>query len=776
MPSAEAATVEVEVTVQPPKMEARIGFDFETHRMGPNKVLPPAVCTSYVVHDLQGGQPPFSQIVSKFNEPELVAALETAFLDPGCETFLKIAHNAAFDLGVAAKNYPHLFPAIFKEVSEGRVHCTKVREKLLNLADTGDLEWENLPDGGRGKVGYSLTDLLKRYLPGSPVLQRLYREKSASDTWRVNFDVLERLPVDQWPEDARVYSLDDSEGVHSIWVMQENRRNKMIAEKGVDPFRVLTFRVAVDFCLMLCTDRGMCVDAAEKASIEAMLERELNSDRLALLLQHNILRPAQPARPHGKGAKAHVEGCKKKWKDENGAVHECGCPVKMTAGVPASINETILREYITKLAESNPEVEVKRTPPSATFPEGQLSFDAEFLEKNAHLDPVLMEYQHRQELQKLVSTELPRMNWEGKTTSVVHPCFDVLKRTGRTSSFSSDAYPSFNCQNVDPRARGMIVPRPGFLLVSIDFGAMELVTLGQQCLRLFGRSVMADKLRAGIDPHAFLGAQIAFQTNDAFRSCCMEDGFTDYDSIYKAFVALKKEPDGSEAKTFYVLYRTLAKPTGLGYPGGLAAKTMVAYAKATYGLDIDLDTAKNLQRVWKEVIDEAQPYLDWVKTQIDPHNPAKIIRDKATGEEKKISQHAYYSPMGMYRAGCDYCATANGFALQTPGAEGALLAFFNVTRACFDKSLGSILWGEYHNPVFVPTAFIHDEILAEVKEDEYMQQRLDAATKIMVDSFRVVCPDIPIKAQPVLMRRWNKSAEPVFNSTGQLVPWEPKEQ
>ena len=45
--------------------------------------------------------------------------------------------------------------------------------------------------------------------------------------------------------------------------------------------------------------------------------------------------------------------------------------------------------------------------------------------------------------------------------------------------------------------------------------------------------------------------------------------------------------------------------------------------------------------------------------------------------------------------------------------------------------------------------------------------------QIMVEQMRTCVPDVKVKAEPALMRRWYKQAEAVYNE-GKLVPWEPK--
>jgi len=169
---------------------------------------------------------------------------------------------------------------------------------------------------------------------------------------------------------------------------------------------------------------------------------------------------------------------------------------------------------------------------------------------------------------------------------------------------------------------------------------------------------------------------------------------------------------------------------------------------------VDLETAKRLRDIWFDTYPEMRPYFAWVTSDCkDPRNAEK---------------YAYVSPLGMYRAGASYCACANGAALQTPSAEGAKLAVFRVVRACYDPTLGSCLYG------CKPLAFIHDEIIVELPQDEFVHERANEVGRLMVEAMGEIMPDMTIKANPCLMERWNKDAEPVFDDKGRLTIWRPK--
>lgn len=703
-------------------MSKVVGFDYETELMAGQRLAPPVVCLSAVTDDA-------ASLYGRVEKDELEALQDTLF-DSSNLDYIRVAHNASFDLAVTVADRPELITSVFDLLKEDRLHCTIIREKLLNLVQYGHIDFIEMPDGSNYKVSYSLSSLMSFHfgIDISP-------DKKGDDAWRTNYVELADVPVEEYPQAARDYAVNDSKYSVMLWGLQEDRREEIKAKLGVDPFETLNFRCMADFSLYLMSCWGVRVDACEKAKIEAMLAEKLKPENLEHLLSEGILRPGVPPRPY-----------------KNKALNEDGTP-KMTAAKKESINKKALQEIVKRLCD-NHGIEVEMTSPSDTYPEGTVSTKADFIDRIAHLHPALEEYKMRQKLQKLVTTELPRMEWNGQTAPVIHPMYDVLKETGRTSSYASKMFPSFNCQNVDPRVRNCIVPRPGHYLFSIDYSQMELGTLAQRCIDLFGYSIMADKINKGYDLHAYLGSQIAKATDDEFGKKAPEDD----DECYLKFLKLKSSED-EEDKKFFKHYRTLAKPTGLGYPGGLGAETMTTYAKGGYGVSLTIEEAENLREVWLDTFKEMRDYFRYInKDCIDP-----VFSSPADGDF-----YCYTTPFGLYRPNCVYCAAANGVGLQSPSAEGAILSVINVVRASLDPALDSILYGNIR-----PILFIHDEIVGEVRISEYTTPSVREAARIMVESMRVVTPDVEPKAEPALMLRWDKSAEPVFDDSGSLIPWTP---
>jgi hypothetical protein len=651
-----------------------------------------------------------------------------------------VCANAAFDLAVLCRFIPEAIPIVFELLEKGLVEDVLLREKFLHLTAHGDLDFHRIYDDHgevitARKLEYGLGALSKYYLG-----KDRGNDKEASDAWRKYFSELEKINLEEWPAEAVKYVSEDAEDTWVIRELQEQERLKCWQNLGIDPFRAQAHRVKVAFSLHMMSIPGIAIDAEAKARVDAMLAEELRPEKMPNLIKLGILVPGKP-----ETTKTLKNGT-----------------IKTVKGTKDKISQTTLRALVKTWCEEN-KVEVQMTVPSEKNPDGQVSIGMEFFETNQKKHVVFQEYYDRQKLQKLVTTEMPRLqNEDGSTASVVHPSYDALKSTGRTSSFASSIYPSTNIQNVDPRARQCYVPRPGKKLMSVDYNQMELGTAAQVCFDLFGHSVLKDKINAGVDVHTYLGAQLAYHLNSDFKKS-IDDNIPEVtaDAIFEAFMKCKKSPDEAVRK-FFAHYRKFAKPTGLGYPGGLGAQTFIDYAWATYRIDVDLEMAKNLKQIWLSTFPEFDAYFKHLpvgnKDLIDPDS------------------FAYFSPMGMYRAGCNYCAVANGQALQTPSAEGATLAGFNLVRACYDSTQKSILLNTVR-----PIAFIHDEFLLEIDAGDgslgarkLRHEQAKEVARIMVDAMRVVTPDVTPRATPVLMDRWDKLAEPVYDKDGLLDVWRPE--
>ena len=97
-----------------------------------------------------------------------------------------------------------------------------------------------------------------------------------------------------------------------------------------------------------------------------------------------------------------------------------------------------LTDAVAPFALPEKRVKVLYSDKSKTKPFGQVSTKAEWFTDYAHLDPTLEQYQSRQDLQKMVTTDIPRLKIKGQLVRTCHPQYDAIKETSAaTSSFSA---------------------------------------------------------------------------------------------------------------------------------------------------------------------------------------------------------------------------------------------------------------------------------------------------------------------------------------------------
>lgn len=770
-----------------------IAIDTETFRISPAAVAPKVVCASFAELD-ENGQP--ETLLLGNGDPELPHMLEACFKDPEVRV---VWLYGAYDLACICATWPHLIPVVFESVAEGRHTDVSLREKLLALSSTGRLEDYEAPDGSTHRLSFDMATLGKKWLGKDRT-----EEKEDENGWRLNYDQLDGMRAEEYPPDAAEYASQDALDTLLIYYAQERDQEGRV-DYGV--IRTDAARTAFSFALQLATCWGVATDQEQVEKIAAIVQSELVPENLNLLVEQGILRPATPPREHARGAKDHVPGCPKK---------NCGCPPKMTAGTKPSICKENLKARVVqvcterklpiRLTDKGRMATRRRNLPLEQYRHTEhfefVSTDSETFDVVADLDPVLSQYQRRQMLVKIVDNQLPLL----REHAVVHGPYDFLKETGRTSSYGSDhkkplgekgnLYPAVQIQQV-PRmlhtqkrqvgtgqdgkpifeggepidVRACYRPRPGRTFIDVDFTSLELVCVAQTTWDLFKMSKHRELINAGIDCHAYLGAQIAFlfgadEYARAFQEAVRAES-TDPMVVCKTFMALKKaEGDHAEGwRAFYKHFRNMAKPVGLGFPGGLGPEKLSTAIAPQYGVVISVEEAKTLREIWHQTYPEMRPYFEWVNEQRDSYNET-IGFDEFT--EREIPGYCYRTPLGMIRRGASYCAAANGKAMQSPGAEGALIGFFELTRACYDWTRESILFGVR------PWAFVHDQALADTTEDRTTwHEQATEFSRLFCQGARKVFPDVNIQAEPMLTDVWSKKAEATFDESGRLIPWRP---
>lgn len=171
--------------MSPPR---RVTFDTETHRVQPGLNAPPLVVAA-----IKDGE----DIARLYTQEEAAEKFLDLVEDPDVElenTFI------SYDLGVMSANDPACIDGIFRKLDEGKVFDTTLMEALHDNA-RGLLFREA---NGTPFMRYSQLLLENRYLQVDRSEQ-----KEGDDAWRLRYHELDGIPLEQWPEDARQYPLND---------------------------------------------------------------------------------------------------------------------------------------------------------------------------------------------------------------------------------------------------------------------------------------------------------------------------------------------------------------------------------------------------------------------------------------------------------------------------------------------------------------------------------------------------------------------------------------
>ena len=341
-------------------------------------------------------------------------------------------------------------------------------------------------------------------------------------------------------------------------------------------------------------------------------------------------------------------------------------------------------------------------------------------------DPFLDEYFEYKHIEKLLSTYLndEHIGPDGR----VHPRFNVMVRTGRTSCSEP------NLQNV-PKAdklREIYVAPPDHVLAAIDYSQLELYTLAQHCYKVLGKSRLREYLNAGLDVHCLLaGRKLGIVTDD-----------NDYDGTEESRKKLKALLD--TIKIEYRKPRQHAKEGNFGFPGGLGEERFLSGCQAKGMIDMTIKDAEQLKEMWFKTFPEMKEYM----------RPTAC--PSLAGSNQQMYQAVTLT--GRLRRYCSFNSACN-YPFQGLAADGAKVALWQLYKAGFKV-----------------VNFIHDEVIVELPEDSAVEQ-LAVIEKIMADAMCEILPDMSrIKTESALMRRWYKEAEAVYDQSGKLTVWEPKEK
>jgi DNA polymerase-1 len=732
-------------------------LDLETHLMEQGILAPKIVCGSGARFDLDG------QVVGHFVDDWEGALAEARELleDPD---LVLVGANIAYDLGCLVAVDPTLLPVVFRAYGDARVYDALIAQ-ALDAISRGELYVE--PGTRQPMRG--------RYSLDACVRQTLGRDDAKDhDYWRKRYALLDPVPRAEWPEEARLYPVDDAKNTLELAGAQ-------VAGGGLGgapgPHRNLgdlPAQVETAFDLHLGAIWGFRTDRGRTARLRARSE-EAHRKFIEKFHALGLVKPRDKA-------------SKKKQKGELAIDRQ-------------AVKRAVVRAYATGPTEVGPCARCiggKLLSPKSGKPVncdacdgtgldidssgaprtdgGGVSADRDALLESGDEDLMAL---GDNEAEKILDTYLPFLESGVDRPISLRP--NVLVASGRTS------YDGLI--QLLPREGGVrecIVARPGYVFCSVDYAALELCTLAQVCLWVLGRSTMADTINATGDPgmlHTALAAQLA--------GCTTEEMVGRLKNSDKAVALMAKRyrhaakagnfgfPGGMGAYKFVLSKRkknegSTEAPDGLRYPGirfclllGGAERCgvekfsqpdrngnpMPPICRACFEQVNDV-LRPAWFRQWDDIGPTSKPgtYFAWVQDRIG---------EWGDGELPCFGTH-------RVRGGLDFTnGSNNGF--QALAADGAKNALRKLVRECYLDEC-SPLWGT--RPIF----FVHDEIVAEIPEERAALAGPRMA-EVMVAAMREYVEDVIVKAEPALMHHWVKIAEPAYvGSDGSLnekgKPWD----
>jgi DNA polymerase-1 len=310
-----------------------------------------------------------------------------------------------------------------------------------------------------------------------------------------------------------------------------------------------------------------------------------------------------------------------------------------------------------------------------------------------------------------------------------------LADTGRTTSSGSDDIPGYtNLQNVktDAGVRECFIADDyeGIrgVLLNADYNGLELCTIAQACMSLFGRSKMAEMLRSGADPHCAVAAEILSRS---------------YEETVKTW-----EAEGKKNSDVYNA-RQCGKIANFGMAGGAGAAAVEDYARSTYGVRMmkhngqrSCACAECLKEKWFKAFPEMRDYL-------------------TLGGCSGPNMTSLFT--GRRYGGLRY-TQINNYKFQGLGGDITKAAGFQIAFECYaDPS--SPLYG------CRIVAFVHDEFVLSCPRHRMLAAAERLRELMTTGAPAKLCPDVPLKTTPIICERWSKSAE-VVKVDGVIIPWD----
>ncbi len=203
-----------------------VALDTETDLITPTCLTPALACLT--VWDGEDEDPTIFPVSSSY---DIIGGLLNS-------DALIFGHNIAYDLAVLANEWPDLMPLIFKAYRDNRITDTMLREKLQHIA-LGILRGYRRENGAAVKLSYELDKLVMRRCG-------LELEKGDGRTpdqlikagvpveewpWRYRYKELIDVPINEWPDEAAKYAIEDVIGTYALFMDQSHEGHQYLDDE-----------------------------------------------------------------------------------------------------------------------------------------------------------------------------------------------------------------------------------------------------------------------------------------------------------------------------------------------------------------------------------------------------------------------------------------------------------------------------------------------------------------------------------------------------------------
>ncbi len=674
----------------------------------------------------------------------------------------------------------------------GRVTDILVRQKLIDLA-RGCYRYERADDGETivGANKYNLADLARR-VAGIEIPEENKKcsvcknEGCPHCPWRLRYGSLYGIPVDRWPSEALEYARLDAVATAQVWLGQW-RESIRISQNypGVSVADVLAeeweeSRSAL--WLKAMSAYGLRTDSVQVERFRVRVQAEydqISDDLVRWGLLRRTYKQDLPA------IRSWIERNGLTWAFtkseppvftlersayERAIVHRPDLPILVQLARGDYADPDLLASGLTFCQETKdtkaaaalvteawPEVPLtdgckackkgncqkhsEREYGGPKLDKDTLLEAADRMRSRAALEPdparrsyldgkaeIIAAYAELSHLSKQISTDIPIL-LDGAIRPI-HTRYESMQETQRTGSSKPNVQNQPRGSDLHAGARECFVPRDGYVFVDSDYEMGELYTLAQTCYWILGYSVLGDALKAGLDPHLIVAAQILGKP----YAWCLEH---------------IKDPEVKNA-------RNCGKAVNFGRPGGLSAKTMKSYGVKSYGVSKTVEEWQAIIDIWNATYTEMPAYFRFVSGQESyPRSGRFNIR----------------YPNGGFRANTTYCSGCNTY-YQRFLAKVAKRAGWYLFKACYTER-SNVMYGSR------PVLFVHDQFFTETIDNENAHSVALEQARLMNLAAAELMPDCPTKTSPILARRWSKKADETTDGAkladgGRLVPWEDK--